>query len=62
MENNLSSGAIAPVRLPYLSADGTESSSYSIDKIRNKAKPYDLVPVILGKHRVVPPLGSCAYS
>ena len=35
-----------------------ESPSYFIDQARNTIRPYDAVPVIFGRTRVVPPLGA----
>ncbi len=60
--------AIAPIRPPSLdSARGgpgnpVESPSYFIDQAKNALRPYSPVPVIFGRHRVVPPLGAEPYT
>ena len=57
--------AIAPIRPPSVGGaaagrgqNAIESPSYFIDQARNAFRPYAPVPVIFGKHRVVPPLGA----
>ena len=46
---------IAPIRPASLQ---TESPSYFIDQARNRARPYAPIPIIFGRHVVVPPLGA----
>ena len=59
---------IAPVRPPSLGGVGSrnqneaESPSYFLDQARNQFRPYAPVPVIFGKHRVVPPLGAAPVT
>jgi hypothetical protein len=64
---NLLISAIAPVRppsLPALSGTGTtrESPTLFIEGARNQARPFGTVPVVLGTHRMVPPLGVQTYT
>ena len=47
--------AIAPIRPPSGHEEERDSPSYFLDQARNAARPFAPVPVILGKHRVVPP-------
>ena len=55
--------AIAPIKPPSLSSQGErESPSYFLEGARNALRPYAPIPVILGKHRVVPPLGANVYT
>ena len=55
--------AIAPIKPPSLSSQGErESPSYFIEAARNTLRPYAPIPVVLGKHRVVPPLGANVYT
>ena len=52
---------IAPIRPPSIgggSQNAEQSPSYFLDQARNRARLYSPVPVIFGKHRVVPPLGA----
>ena len=46
---------IAPIRPASLQ---TESPSYFIDQARNVVRPYAPIPIIFGRHVVVPPLGA----
>ena len=55
--------AIAPIRPPSVGtsrqvSNPEESPSFFIDQARNHPRPYAPIPVIFGKHRVVPPLGA----
>ncbi|MEG3078466.1 host specificity factor TipJ family phage tail protein [Halomonas sp. 5021] len=63
---NLLVNAIAPIRGPSLDGrSGTskrDSATLSIEGARNTAKPFGVVPVVLGKHRHVPPLAAQSYT
>ena len=53
--------AIAPVRPPSIGSgpnNPAESPSFFIDQARNAIRPLAPVPVIFGRHRVIPPLGA----
>ena len=52
--------AIAPIQPSAVRqvVNETESPSYFIDQARNVIRRYAPIPVIFGKHRVVPPLGA----
>ena len=55
--------AIAPIRQPsQKSRSYSDSDTYFIQGARNQIKPYDPVPVILGRHKMVPPLGTKPYT
>ena len=55
--------AIAPIRSEsQKSGSYSDSDTYFIQGARNQIKPYDPVPVILGRHKVVPPLGTKPYT
>ena len=55
--------AIAPLPLPTVrQQDREDSPLFSIAGARNRARPFSSVPVILGRHRQVPPLGSQTYT
>ena len=59
--------AIAPIRPPSINDPGVgrndaESPSYFLDKARNSFRPYAPIPVIFGRHRVVPPLGAAPVT
>ena len=49
---------IAPIKPPSSESQPKESPSYFLDQARNQIRPYQAVPVIFGRHRVVPPLGA----
>jgi len=40
----------------------TEETTFSINGARNRLTPYDPIPVVLGTHRFVPPLGANSYT
>jgi len=53
--------AIAPPSIPRIgstSADKSDSQTLFIEGARNSGKRYDVVPVVLGRHRMVPPLAA----
>jgi len=57
--------ALAPIRAPELSGGAqsyADSPTYSLSGARNAAQPFGSVPVILGRHRFYPPLGSRPYT
>ncbi|MEM9681624.1 MAG: host specificity factor TipJ family phage tail protein [Pseudomonadota bacterium] len=59
--------AIFPVRppsLPSLSGQGQSADSPTafIEGARNSLRPFDVVPVVLGRHRQVPPYGAPPYT
>jgi hypothetical protein len=47
---------------PRTSAGKEESPTYGISGARNRLAPFDTVPVVLGKHRMVPPYGAAPYT
>jgi len=58
---------IAPIRppsLPQLSGTSTtrDSPTLLIEGGRNQLRPFGTVPVVLGTHRMVPPLGARAFT
>jgi len=57
--------AIAPVRAATVSSNSqsySDSSTYFIQGASNQMQPFGTVPVILGKHRFTPPLGTAPYT
>lgn len=62
----LAVNAIAPVRPPSMdSRSGTtkrDSPTLTIEGARNNARPFGVVPVVLGRHRHVPPLAARSYT
>ena len=54
--------AIAPIRPPSGHEQEQDSPNYFIDRARNTAWPFAPVPVVLGKHRMVPALGAATYT
>jgi len=54
--------ALAPPPKPRFSAIGKESQTLFIQGARNHVTPFDRVPKVLGKHRMVPPLGALPYT
>ena len=49
---------LAPIKPPSIESQRQESPSYFLDQARNTFRPYSPVPVIFGRHRVVPPLAA----
>lgn len=55
--------AIAPIRPPSSNSQAVEESPvYFIEGARNTLRPYQVVPVVWGTHRQVPPLGAASYT
>ena len=57
--------AIVPPPQPTFTGEheGKKASQvFAIQAARNRPRPFDSVPVILGRHRMVPPLGSQTYT
>jgi len=52
--------ALIPIR-PQQAPD-EQSPSYSINGARNDARPFGTVPIVLGKHRMTPPLAALPYT
>lgn len=63
---NLLVAAIAPPPKQRLSNNGSgnqlDSQTLFIQGARNQARPFEAVPVILGKHKFVPPLASETFT
>lgn len=56
---------VRPPKLPQLSGSGApsqDSPSLYIQGARNRARPFDCVPVLLGRHRMVPTYGARPYT
>ena len=58
---------IAPIRPPSLAGlSGTstqrDSPTLFIEGARNSARPFGTIPVVLGTHRMYPPLGAAPYT
>jgi len=57
--------AITPIRAPELSGGAqsyADSPTYSLSGSRNSSNLFGSVPVVLGRHRFYPPLGSRPYT
>lgn len=59
--------ALAPIRPPKLndlssSRQGAESPTLSITGSRNQANLFGPIPVVLGRHKMVPPYGALPYT
>ena len=54
--------AIAPIRPAAGREENRQSPNYFIDRARNRARLFEAVPVVLGKHRMVPPLAAETYT
>ena len=50
--------ALVPIRPDSVKQNPAESPSYFLDRAQNNAAIYNPVPVIFGRHKVVPPLGA----
>ena len=64
----LAVNAIAPPRVPNLTGGGlsdhqdTSSPNFSIEGARNALQPFGVIPSVLGRHRMVPPLGARTFT
>ena len=54
--------AIAPIRPTAGHEQERDSPNYFLDRARNAARPFGTIPVVLGRHRMVPPLGAASYT
>ena len=54
--------AIAPIRPASGHEEDRQSPNYFIDRARNRSRPFDAVPTVLGRHRMVPPLAGDTYT
>jgi sulfur carrier protein ThiS len=54
--------ALFPIRMPSLGDRSQDSPTYGIGGGRNDARPFQAVPVVLGEHKHVPPLGARSYT
>ena len=54
--------AIAPIRPSAGHEQQRDSPNYFLDRARNAARPFGPIPVVLGRHRMVPPLGAASYT
>jgi hypothetical protein len=53
--------AIAPIRPPDINTPGTSIQQYMVNGGANQVRPYEAIPVILGKVKITPPLGAVNY-
>lgn len=60
----LAVNAIAPVRPASMDSlsGGSKRLSPTLEGSRNDARPFGVVPVVLGKHRMTPPLAAQSYT
>lgn len=60
----LAINALVPVKQPSLPSATSEkdSATYSISGARNTLNPFGTVPILLGRHRIVPPQGGRPYT
>ncbi len=54
--------AIAPVPQPKLKETDRDSPTFAIQGARNTLNPFGIVPRVLGKHRMFPPLGARTFT
>ena len=57
--------AIAPLPAPTFTSrhqDSESSAVFAIESARNSGRPFGAVPSVLGRHRMVPPLGARIYT
>ena len=54
--------AIAPIRPSSIHQQDRDSPNYFIDQARNRARPFQAIPTVLGRHRMVPPLGASVFT
>lgn len=50
--------AIAPPSTPKLNSPTTDSPTLFIQGARNEMRPFGVIPMVLGRHKMVPPLGA----
>ena len=53
--------ALIPIRQPSIDTS-RQSPSFAIGGARNDARPFGAVPLILGRHRMTPPLAAAPYT
>jgi len=53
--------AISPIRPPDINTPGTNIQQYMVNGGANQLRPYEAIPVILGKVKITPPLGAVNY-
>ena len=53
--------AISPIRPPDINTPGTNIQQYMVSGGANQVRPYEAIPVILGKVKITPPLGAVNY-
>ncbi len=58
----LAVNALVPPQQPGLSSGGRASPTYSLSGTRNTARPRTTIPVVLGRHRITPPLAAQVTS
>jgi hypothetical protein len=58
----LAVNALVPPQQPGLSSGGRSSPTYSLSGARNTARPRATIPVVLGRHRLAPPLAAQVTS
>ena len=54
--------AIAPIRMPSAKGHLEDPRTNFLQGARNELRPYMAVPVVLGKHREIPPMGTFPYT
>ena len=58
----LLTNAIAPIRPTSINEQTRDSPNFFIDQARNSARPFESIPSVLGRHRMVPPLGAQVFT
>ena len=53
--------AISPIRPPNINTPETSIQQYMVNGGANQVRPYEAIPVILGKVKITPPLGAVNY-
>ena len=62
LAGNLLINVIAPIRPAPTGGDQPPSPTFAIENARNTARTFQPVPVVLGRHRQVAPLGSQTFT